>query len=64
MKKLIYAGIAAVTLMVSAALTVPANAQTACWSGPLGILHGCNYVGPDYYPYGYPPPPYYPPPRY
>ena len=63
MKKLVLASIAAATLIVGATVTQPAHAQ-ACWSGPLGIMHGCTYgPGPGYaYGPGYPGPYYAPPP--
>jgi hypothetical protein len=67
MRKLLLASFAAVTLMVGAGLTQPAHAQAYCWSGPLGILHGCGYgPGPAWgYPaYAPPPYPYYGNPYY
>ena len=66
MRKLILAGLATAAITAGGvAMTQPAQAQVRCWSGPLGILGNCHYVGPyvgpyrDFGPYGGP---YYAPP--
>jgi hypothetical protein len=61
MTKTGFASLAVATLIIGASLARPASAAVQCWSGPLGILQHCLYVGPDYFGPGYYP--YYPPPR-